>query len=145
MSGEWTKARPNVDLDNKEFWDGLSEHQLLLWRCGDCGAWYWPKAYCTKHENQPFAAQMGWEPSSGRGRIFSANIHQWVFDPNWKDDVPYAYVLVELEEGPLISSMLIDKVDDAVALVGRAVEVVFEDHLDLEDGFVLPKFQLVDG
>ena len=145
MPGEWTKARPNIDLDNKEFWDGLAEHQLLLWRCGECGAWYWPKAYCNQHPNQPFAAQMGWQPSSGRGRVFSANIHNWVFDPNWKDDVPFAYVLVELDEGPMISSVLVDfdaTSTNAVSLVGRPVEVVFEDHLDLEDGFVLPKFRL---
>ena len=133
MTGESTKARPNIDLDNKEFWDGLSEHQLLLWRCGECGAWYWPKAYCTQHENQPFrgADELGTLKRSGADLL--RQHHQWVFDPNWADDTPFAYVLVELEEGPLISSTLIDKTGDAVGLVGRAVEVVFEDHLDVDD------------
>lgn len=140
--GEWKKARPNVDDDNREFWEGLKQHRLLLWRCGECGAWYWPKAYCRHHENQPFAAQMDWEPASGGGAIFSANVHHWAFDPAFADDVPYPYVLVELDEGPLISSMLVDRIDDPVTAIGCRVRVVFEDHLDLEDGFVLPKFSL---
>jgi uncharacterized OB-fold protein len=139
----WRKARPNVDEDNREFWDGLAGHRLLLWHCGKCGAWYWPKAYCREHPNEPFAAQMSWQPAAGTGRIFSANVHQWAFDPAFTDDVPFPFVLVELDEGPLISSMLTDRADDPVALIGRRVEVVFEDHLDLDDGFVLPKFRLL--
>ena len=142
-SGEWKKARPNIDLDNKEFWDGLAEHKFLLWNCGECGAWYWPKAYCRNHANQPFASQMAWRESSGRGKIFSANTHNWVFDPAWADDTPFTYVLVELEEGPMISSTLLETVEDPIAIIGSDVEVVYEDHLDLEDGFVLPKFKLV--
>jgi uncharacterized protein len=140
---QWRKARPNIDDDNREFWDGLAAHRLLLWHCGQCGAWYWPKAYCREHPNEPFAAQMSWQPAAGTGRIFSANVHRWAFDPAFADDVPFPYVLVELDEGPLISSMLTDRAEDPVALVGRRVEVVFEDHLDLDDGFVLPKFRLL--
>jgi hypothetical protein len=139
----WRKSRPNIDDDNREFWDGLAGHRLLLWHCGQCGAWYWPKAYCREHPNEPFAAQMSWQPAAGTGRIFSANVHQWAFDPAFTDDVPFPFVLVELDEGPLISSMLTDRADDPVALIGQRVEVVFEDHLDLEDGFVLPMFRLV--
>ena len=140
---QWLKARPNIDDDNRAFWDGLAAGKLLLWRCGQCGAWYWPKAYCREHENEPFAAQMSWQPASGTGRIFSANVHNMVFDPAFADDVPFAFVLVELDEGPLISSMLTGPVDDPVAAIGRRVEVVFEDHTDLDEGFVLPKFRLL--
>jgi uncharacterized protein len=139
----WRKARPNIDQDNEAFWDGLAQHKLLLWRCGQCGTWYWPKAYCREHENEPFAAQMSWQPASGTGRIFSANVHRWAFDPAFTDDVPYAFVMIELDEGPLISSMLTEPVEDPVAAIGQRVEVVFEDHLDLADGFVLPKFRLL--
>ena len=57
--------------------------------------------------------------------------------------VLYAFVMIELDEGPLISSMLTEPIDDPVAAIGRRVEVVFEDHLDLADGFVLPKFRLL--
>jgi len=145
MTSEWTKARPNIDLDNQEFWAGLREHRFLLWNCGGCGAWYWPKAYCRFHENQPFAAQMSWVESSGRGVIHSANVHRTVLDPAWKEDTPFTYVLVELDEGPMISSTLLDYVEDPILIIGRKVGVVYEDHLDIGEGFVLPKFALLDS
>ena len=145
MTEEWTKARPNIDHDNREFWDGLAEHKLLLWRCDECGAWYWPKAYCRFCENQPFAAQMSWKESSGRGVVHSANVHRMALDPAWEKDTPFAYVIVELDEGPMISSVLLGYTDDPIKVIGRTVEVVYEDHLDLEDGFALPKFRLLES
>src|ERR1035437_8752320 len=78
---EWKKPFPSVDHDNREFWDGLKRHKLLLWRCKGCKTWYWPKAYCNKCEDAgSFACSMGWEEASGRGKLFAFNIHNIAFD-----------------------------------------------------------------
>ena len=68
VTDEWKKPWPSIDQDNEAFWDGLKDHQLLVWKCKDCGAVYWPKAYCQNHDNQPFAANCEWTPASGRGK-----------------------------------------------------------------------------
>ena len=138
----WNKPRPNIDADGAAFWEGLRNHQLLLWTCSTCGAQYWPKAYCTKHENEPFAANMSWQPGSGRGRIFAMNRHHWAFHPGFKDDVPYTYALIELEEGPLISSTIVGRQPSDLMDVGQPVRIVYEDYP--EDGFTIPRFELVD-
>ena len=139
----WKKPRPNIDADNEAFWDGLREHQFLLWTCATCGARYWPKAYCQNHDNEPFAQNMSWQPASGRGRIFAMNRHHWAFHPGFKDDVPYTYALIELEEGPLVSSTIVgEQPADVIADVGRPVRAVYEDHP--EEGFTLPRFELAD-
>lgn len=142
VTDEWKKPWPSIDQDNEAFWDGLKDHQLLVWKCKDCGAVYWPKAYCQNHDNQPFAANCEWTPASGRGKIFAFNIHKWAFHPGFKDEVPYVYALVELDEGPLISSQLVgpDQPDD-IHTIGQTVEVVYEDHPN--EGFTLPKFRVV--
>lgn len=144
VTTEWKKPLPNVDHDNQAFWEGLKEHKLLIWKCGTCGAVYWPKSYCKNHKNEPFASECEWVEASGRGRVFAFNIHHWAFHPGFKNDVPYVYALVELEEGPLISSQIIgDRRPTDIHSVGQPVEVVYEDHPN--EGFTVPKFRLVDG
>jgi uncharacterized OB-fold protein len=141
---EWKKPLPNIDKDNEEFYAGLSKHKFLVWRCNTCGASYWPKAYCNNnHDNEPFAANMGWVEASGRGKIFAINRHHMAFHPGFKDEIPYIYALIELDEGPLVSSTLIgDRLPKDVYDVGQKVEVVYEDHP--AEGFTLPRFRIVD-
>ena len=142
ITTEWKKPRPSIDHDNVEFWDGLKQHKLLVWKCKTCGTSYWPKAYCQNHDNEPFAANMSWQPASGKGKIFAFNKHHTAFSPGFKPDVPYWYALIELDEGPLISSQLVgDKRPKDIYDIGQTVEVVYEDHPN--EGFTLPKFRIV--
>ena len=142
VTSEWKKPYPSIDQDNEAFWDGLKEHKLLVWKCNTCGAVYWPKAYCQNHDNEPFARNMGWVEASGRGKIFAFNRHHTAFHPGFKDEIPYVYALIELDEGPLISSQLVgDRMPGDVYDIGQTVEVVYEDHPN--EGFTLPKFRIV--
>jgi uncharacterized OB-fold protein len=139
----WNKPLPNIDKDNEAFYEGLKKHKFLVWRCKTCGASYWPKAYCINHENEPFAANMDWAPASGRGKIFAFNRHHIAFHPGFANEVGYVYALVELEEGPLVSSTLVGaKSPKDVYDVGQKVVVVYEDHP--AEGFTLPRFRIVD-
>jgi hypothetical protein len=138
----YNKPLPNIDADNQPFWDGLKEHRFLLFRCKTCGAWYWPKAYCRNHDNEPFMANLEWTEASGNGKVFAFNIHYWAFHPGFKDDVPYAYALIELDEGPMFSTMIVDCKPEDVK-VGMPVEIVYEDHP--EQGFTLPKARPIEN
>jgi uncharacterized OB-fold protein len=40
-----------------------------------------------------------WSPCSGRGRVYSWTVTHRALHPAFADDVPYAVVVVELEEG----------------------------------------------
>jgi uncharacterized OB-fold protein len=103
---------------------------------------HWPKAYCQNHENEPFAANMEWAEASGCGKIFAFNRHHMTFHPGFKDEIPYVYALIELDEGPLISSTLVgDRMPKDIYDVGQKVEVVYEDHP--VEGFTLPRFRII--
>ena len=142
VTAEWKKAFPNIDQDNQAFFDGLKRHELLLWRCGTCKSWYWPVCYCRKCDNAPFAGQMGWEKASGRGKLFAFNRHHMAFHPAFQAELPYTYALIELDEGPLISSTLIgEHMPKDVYDIGQPVEIVFEDHVN--EGFTLPRFRII--
>ena len=59
---------------------------------------------------------------------------------HWQQHLPNR--VVELDEGPLISSQIIgDKKPRDIYDIGQTVEVVFEDHPN--EGFTLPKFRIV--
>ena len=143
VESEWKKPLPQIDHDNEGFWTGLKNHKLLLWRCKTCGAWYWPKAYCRNHDNEAFAANMAWAEAKGTGKLFAFNRHHVAFHPGFKNDIPYVYALIELDEGPLISSTLVgDKMPRDVYDVGQRVEIAYEDHP--REGFTLPRFRIID-
>jgi uncharacterized OB-fold protein len=86
---------------------------------------------------------MSWELSSGRGRLFALNQHHWAFHPGFKADIPYIYALVELDEGPLMSSTVIGEQPPMEGYAGLPVRIAYEDHPN--DGFTLPRFELVGG
>ena len=49
-----------ITPEAKPYWDGLKEHQFLLYRCKRCGASYWPMALCRNHHDIPSPAEMEW-------------------------------------------------------------------------------------
>ena len=105
MSASYPK--PAIDEDNKPFWDAVQNRRFVLMQCRECGTWYWPAAYCRNHANQPFYGSLEWREASGRGKVFSYNVHHRAFDPAFKSDLPYVYALIELEEGPMFGTNIV--------------------------------------
>ena len=138
---EWTRPLPNIDPDNAPFWDGLREHQFLLFTCKDCGNAYWPMAYCRSCRAEPSFGNMIWAPASGHGTVFAFNIHRRAFHPGFADAIPYVFALIELEEGPMFGSNVVGCAPDAVR-IGMRVRVSYQDvEPDNADPFTLALFE----
>ncbi|MGZ4190479.1 MAG: Zn-ribbon domain-containing OB-fold protein, partial [Actinomycetota bacterium] len=60
--------KPVADRDTQPFWDGVSEHRLMVQRCRECARWIWqPRPICpTCH-----AADPAWTSVSGDARVVS--------------------------------------------------------------------------
>ena len=130
------RPKPNIDEDNAPFWQAVQQRRFVLMRCLECGAWYWPAAYCRNHANKPFFDSLQWQEASGIGRVFAFNIHRRPLHPAFQDKIPYVLALIELEEGPMFGSNIVGCQPSAV-YVGMPVSVTFEvEH----DGQVLPFF-----
>jgi uncharacterized OB-fold protein len=130
-----SKPIPSVTPDMREFFAGAREGRLIVQKCDNCGTLRFP-AYeiCAKCSS----TKAKWVPVSGRGEVFSFNIMHQVYHPAFAAEVPYAVVVVELEEGCKFVSNLVG-INPHEIRCGMPVEVVFE---KVSDEVSLPKFQL---
>jgi uncharacterized OB-fold protein len=124
---------PVPNADTEPFWDACRAGELRLQRCADCAEWRYPP--------QPACGACGslaaaWVPVSGRGTVFSYAVTHQPIHPALSGRTPFASVVVELDEGPLLTSNLVD-VDPDDIVIGMPVDVVFEQAGDM----VLPKFR----
>ncbi len=134
MSEPSAKPIPEVTPALAPFFAAAREERLVVQRCAGCGALRFPpREICSAC----LATEATWQPVSGRGEIFSYNVMHQVYHAGFAAAVPYAVVVVRLEEGPKLTSNLLDCPVDAIA-VGMPVEVVFE---RLSPEVTLPKFR----
>lgn len=66
---------------------------------------------------------------SGRGKVVNYVVYHKAWAPWLKEKLPYAVVLVRLDEGPILPGNLLDIPASAVR-IGMEVHVVFEDVSD---------------
>jgi uncharacterized OB-fold protein len=125
---------PRIRPENAEFWKSCKDHKLKLQRCNNClNFWYYPAPICRWCQSRSFE----WTLISGKGVVYS---YSWVYraSPGFEDQVPYAYALVELEEGPVMpTNVLAERVSD----LSIGVNVTL-DYLDLTDDITLPIFRI---
>ena len=79
---------------NAEFYAFLARGELRLQRCTACGEWRHPPRHRCAACGSDAA---GWEPASGRAKVFSWTITHRAVDPAFTP--PYAIVVAETEEG----------------------------------------------
>lgn len=113
---------PAPTVDSVPFWEACNHGALLLQRCGECGLrFYYPRRVCPGCGGQ----QLAWEPSAGKGTVFSfSEVHVSFFGPEWESELPYTVVLIDLDEGPRMLSRLIGD-DRGKVRIGDRVQVVF--------------------
>lgn len=116
------KPLPLIDDDTRGYWAGLARGELLLQHCRECGnVQFYQRAMCGRC----LAPGLEPRPASGRGTIYSFSTVHRAPSPEFKDDVPYTVVLVELAEGPRMISTLVDTPAAAVR-IGQPVEIVYD-------------------
>jgi len=130
------RLAPTVSPDTEFFWTGLRNHELLIQRCGECGALRNPpRPMC------PHCQSLEWNTlkSTGRGTVYSYVMPQ--YPPMPFMEYPYTVVLVELEEGIRLVSNLVD-IEPKDVEVGMSVEVCFDTFEDSAgDELVLHQFR----
>jgi uncharacterized OB-fold protein len=132
--GASTKPVPETAGALAPFFSAAREGRLVVQRCTGCGALRFPArelcSGCLRQEST-------WHQVSGRGEIFSYNVMHQIYHPGFAAEVPYAVVVVKLEEGPKMTSNLVECPVDQIA-IGMPVEVVFE---EISPTVTLPKFR----
>lgn len=124
---------PRITPEMAPFWEAARRHELVVQRCRGCGTLRFPaRVLCSGC----LSREAEWVPVSGRGTIFSLAVMHQASHPSFT--VPYAVVVVELEEGARLLSNVVGCPPDALR-IGMPVTVVFE---DLTPDVTLPKFRV---
>lgn len=132
---QYTKQLPLITSSDRPFWEAARRHELMAYRCLNCGTFYSQVTECVNCDNP----RMNWVKVSGRGQVFTFCIFHQLYHPAWKDDLPYNVAWVKLEEGPILLGNITDCPNEDI-YIEMPVEVVFE---DITKEITLPKFRPV--
>ena len=91
-----SKTHIEPTLDTGWWWSALSRGELLMPTCRTCNHRFFPP--------QPFCPNCGSEnwygaANTGLGKIYSWVVTHRAFSPDFSQDVPYANVAVDLDDG----------------------------------------------
>lgn len=127
---------PQIDRDHEEWWAGLRRHELLVQECTHCQKRIFPPQSMCPHCHSP---ERGWHRLSNRGTVYSWVTVRRPSHPWFADKVPYAVVLVEMEEG----FRFVGSIDCAADRLreGLPVEAGFE---DVNEQVSLLRFRVVE-
>jgi uncharacterized OB-fold protein len=125
---------PRDDAASAPFWEATRSRQLVVQRCHACATSVWyPRSICPVC----FADDLRWEPVTGRGVVYSVSVHYRAPSPELADRVPYAVVLVDLDEGARLLSTAVGCDPESVA-IGDRVRAAW---MPLPDGRHLLQFE----
>jgi len=134
---DYTKPLPHMEGHTKVFYDFCRQHELRFQRCVTCGTWrHVPREMCAECGSWDWE----WAQSSGRGEVFTWTVVTRALHPAFKNDVPMAPAVIEMEEGVRLLSLVVDCAPDELK-IGMPVQVFFD---DVTEAITLPKFRRVE-
>ncbi|MBI3637568.1 MAG: OB-fold domain-containing protein, partial [Candidatus Rokubacteria bacterium] len=86
---------PDNDSEWIEFYQQARAHRLVMRKCAACGLMRYPPMHTCPWCMDP---AWTWQEVSGKGAIYSYEVVHHAIQPGFKDQTPYAVVLVELDE-----------------------------------------------
>jgi uncharacterized OB-fold protein len=107
------KPLPAPSPVSQPFWDGLREGKLCIQRCLACKKnVFYPRTICP----QCLSDRLEWWTASGRGKLYSYTIVRRAMNPAFQAEVPYVFAIVELEEGPRVTTNVVNCALEALAV-----------------------------
>ncbi len=129
MSDTETQATPSppsrvVPVEDQPFWDAIDSGNFVL-ACCTCGAYYARLQACLACGAD--ARSLTWVPASGRGTVRTFIVFDKPYHPYFKQRLPYVVAVVTLEEGPEITTNIVDS-DVSDIKIGMPVRIVISDR-----------------
>lgn len=101
----YQKPLPEPSPVSAPYWEGLKSGELRLLRCDECGRYvFYPRTICPNC----LSDRLHWETVSGRGKVYSYTIVRRAMNPAFAKDVPYVFAIVELAEGPRLTTNIVN-------------------------------------
>ena len=125
---------PKPNPTTQPFWDGTKQRKLMIQRDRSTGkAFFYPRALAPG----TLSDDIEWFEASGRGTVYSFTVDRRGTAPAFVSKAPYVIAIVELEEGPHMTTNIVEcEIEDV--RIGMPVEAVYE---DVSDAITLVKFR----
>jgi uncharacterized protein len=135
----WVGRLPSRSSETAPFWDACNRNIFLVQRCRDCGkTQYHYRAICA----HCWSSELEDVECTGHGTVWSFSVVRRNRSPVYAEKVPYAVVLVALDEGVSVFGNLADGEDLDQIEIGRDVTLAFT---VAEDGQHIPVFRLAES
>lgn len=119
----YLKPLPDPTPVSQPFWDAARRHQLLIQRSKKTGKHvFYPRAVSPHGPDD----ELEWVAASGLGTVYSYTVARRPTAPQWAGEGPYVIAIVELAEGPRLTTNIVGCDPDDVR-VGMAVEAAWDD------------------
>lgn len=118
------KPLPVPTHDTLPFWNGLNEGRVILRYCRNCDSlFHYPRTVCP----ECLSSALGWRQVRGSGTLYTYTISRRPTHPLFTDEVPQYLAVVELDEGPRLTTTLVEVAESDIR-IGMPIEPVFERH-----------------
>ncbi len=108
------------------FWDAVQQHRLVLQFSPGTGQWvYYPRS----HAPGTLADDLEWREASGMGTVYTFTVARRPTAPAWEGASPQLIAVVELDEGPKVTTELVGIAPDAIR-IGLRVRAVCDNSPD---------------
>jgi len=125
---------PRPTFETQPFWDATAQGRIDLARCDNCGfIAYYPRSICPDCQS----TDLTWQTMAGSGSVYSFTVTRAGGGRAWKEHLPFVVAYVQLDEGPIMLTNIVDCDPDSVE-IGMAVTAVFD---DTGEGTALVRFR----
>ena len=110
---------------DRDFFHKAIEGGVHVQRCQACGHnQHPPRYFCGACASRDLA----FEPATGNATVYSWTVSHFTTDPGWMDELPYATVVAELDEGVRLVGSYSGEIDELE--IGKPVTVRVEQKSD---------------
>lgn len=110
----------------KPFWEATKQGKLIVQQCTKTKKKVWPPRFVSPYAPE---APLEWVPVGTKGKVYTFNVSYRGFLPYFNDKVPYASVIVEIEDGVRMLGNTVG-INPTEVKIGMEMEAVFEEVND---------------
>ena len=114
---------PTPIVRTQPFWDALREHTVKIQYSPSSDQWVF---YPRSHAPLTLQTDLEWREISGEGTLYTYTIARRPTAPDFAGEQPQIIAVVELDEGPRLTSTLVNVAEDQIS-IGMRVRPSFED------------------
>lgn len=118
-----SRPLPRPTPTTEPFWQGLRERRVRVQYSPSSDQWVF---YPRSHAPLTLADDLEWRDVSGNGMLYTFTIARRPTSPDFAGEEPQIIAVVELDEGPRLTTTLVNVAEGEIE-VGMRLSPVFED------------------